>query len=87
MGTEAWKKMEEKASTMMAKKWEKERAINQKFEKLHEHNLANPITPADPVASEIPPETVDPITYNPAYYVLGYIFPQDTVRKLNKRKK
>lgn len=88
MTTEAWKEMEKKAAEIMSSKWKREKLISDKFEKLHAQNIANPITTVQTVVSEKPPETeIDPITYNPAFYVLGYIFPQDTVRKRNKRKR
>ena len=76
MMSEAWKAMEEQASSIMAAKRAKQQIIDDKFKALHEYNIANPI--AKPLeeqvveGSDLTQETNEQIARESARWIGGY---------------
>lgn len=86
-----WNKSREEIeieATMMTQSRDKKKEAElAKLEAIRKFNRENPITTAKPVIvyqsiQEVEPE-IDPISYNPAYFVLSYLAPD---RKRSKKK-
>ena len=85
MGKDAWEEMEAKATEMTRKRYDEKRKVEEKLGKIRRFNLDHPIIVTEiAYQSEPEPETelvVDPIDYNPVWYVLNYLTPPRKKKK------
>lgn len=89
MGTEAWKAMEALATRMTNTRIREEKKRLEKLEKLRKFNKEHPVVPVAQVeikvvvynSESVEPPKIDPITYNPAWYVLNYLAPDRKKKK------